>query len=198
MKKTIASFLACVFLFCALLPAVFADNASSGSIFISGHYTCEMLNFNSAAIVNYSGEEASVAIPAELNGIKITMIKPNAFQANIELIDLVIPEGVEEVGDYAFQRCPNLTEVSLPASLKEVGLNPFAGCEALSDINIAEGSKYLLVSDSVLFSREDRRLIYYPKLLDKGPYEIPDGVRIIGASAFYTPSANALSISAAT
>ena len=108
MKKTVASLLACLMLLCALLPAAAADNPSSGSVFVSGYYTCEMLNDNSAAIVTYSGEEASVAIPDELNGIKITAIRPNAFQANIELIDLVIPEGVEEVGDYAFQRCPNL------------------------------------------------------------------------------------------
>ena len=186
MRKMIAGLLACVVLLCAFAPfACAADPVASGSVFTSGYYTCAMLSYNTATIITYSGEEASVTIPAELNGIRITGVSANAFQANIELIDLVIPEGVESLGDYAFQRCPNLTEVSLPATLEDVGLNPFAGCEALSDINIAEGSPYLLVSGSVLFSREDRRLIYYPKLLDKGPYEVPDGVRIIGASAFY-------------
>ena len=93
MKKTVAGLLACMFLFCALIPFAMAVYVSSASIFVSGYYTCEMINYNSAAIVTYSGEEASVTIPAELGGIRIIAIRPNAFQANIELIDLVIPEG---------------------------------------------------------------------------------------------------------
>ena len=82
-------------------------------------------------------------------------------------------------------RCPNLTGVSLPTTMEEVGLNPFAGCEALLDVDVADDHPYLEVRDSVLFSKADHRLIYYPRLLEKGPYDIPFGTRIIGASAFY-------------
>ena len=183
MKKRTAGLLACL---CALLlAAAFSSASAAPSTFTSGYYNCTLQNDGTAMITGYTGEEAVLVLPAELEGVPVTAIGPSAFQANLELIDLVIPEGVVSLGDYAFQRCPNLTGVSLPATMEEVGLNPFAGCEALLDVDVAGDHPYLEVRDSVLFSKEDHRLIYYPRLLEKGPYDIPFGTRIIGASAFY-------------
>ena len=126
-----------------------------------------------------AGQEASLAIPAELDGVPVSSIGPSSFGADIYLMELTIPEGITNLGDYAFQRCSNLTTVSLPRSLKDVGLNPFEGCEALSEIRLVVGEgeekhpSLSISNDGVLFSRADHRLIYYPMLKDKGSYTIP-------------------------
>lgn len=49
---------------------------------------------------------------------------------------VVVPQGVEEIGNVAFLDLPNLTEVSLPDSLTRIGAKAFAGCKELNDINL--------------------------------------------------------------
>ena len=184
MKKRMAGLLVCLYALLLAAASFSFASAASSSDFTSGYYLCSLQDDGTAMITGYTGEEAVLLLPAELEGVPVTAIGPSAFQTNLDLIDLVIPEGVISLGDYAFQRCPNLTGVSLPATLEEVGLNPFAGCEALLDIGVADDHPYLEVKDSVLFSKEDHRLICYPRLMEKGADEIPFGTRIIGASAF--------------
>ncbi len=45
-----------------------------------------------------------------------------------EITNLVIPEGVTEINDYAFHSCPALTSVSIPNSVTEIGSGTFRGC----------------------------------------------------------------------
>ncbi|MBQ6020651.1 MAG: leucine-rich repeat protein [Clostridia bacterium] len=45
--------------------------------------------------------------------------------------DCAIPDGVEEIGDYAFAYAKKLTDVSVPATVKTFGSGAFLECEAL-------------------------------------------------------------------
>lgn len=53
--------------------------------------------------------------------------------------NVVIPEGVEEIGNYAFQNCVNIENVTLPSTLKKIGKQAFSGCTNLKSINLVEG-----------------------------------------------------------
>ncbi|MBQ6652743.1 MAG: leucine-rich repeat protein, partial [Prevotella sp.] len=43
-----------------------------------------------------------------------------------EITNLVIPEGVTKISDYAFYRCEGITSVSLPSTLESIGKSAFA------------------------------------------------------------------------
>ena len=45
--------------------------------------------------------------------------------------DLVIPDGVTSIGDYAFYDCSGLTSVTIPDSVTSIGRNAFDGCTNL-------------------------------------------------------------------
>ena len=45
-----------------------------------------------------------------------------------EIKEVVIKDGVTEVGDYAFCGCSNLTSVTISNSVKSIGLAAFYGC----------------------------------------------------------------------
>ena len=53
---------------------------------------------------------------------------------NTEITDLVIPDGVTTIGNYAFYYCSSLSSVTIPSSITRIGREAFSSCENLADI----------------------------------------------------------------
>ena len=53
-----------------------------------------------------------------------------------EIKDLVIPEDVTSIGDYAFYKCSGLTSVNIPSSVESIGSSAFSGCSGLTSVTI--------------------------------------------------------------
>jgi hypothetical protein len=54
------------------------------------------------------------------------------------LQNVIIPEGVTEIGDYVFRGCSALTSITLPSTIEKIGESAFSGCSALTTIVIPE------------------------------------------------------------
>lgn len=65
-----------------------------------------------------------------------TLICEGAF-AGSAIQNIVIPEGVTSLGDYAFYGCDNLVSVSLPSTLKSIGKGAFGNCTELRTLNLS-------------------------------------------------------------
>ncbi len=85
--------------------------------------------------------------------------------------EIVIPDGVTEIGKDAFEHCTGLTSIEIPDSVTEIGASAFAGCTGLTSISIPDG---ITIIGEYAFK-------YCSGLKS---IEIPDGVTEIGASAF--------------
>ena len=120
-----------------------------------------------------------IAIPGSVKSIG-----GYAFSSCNSLTDITIPEGVTTLGDCPFFWCDSLATATLPDSLTEIGANPFAGCGSLSEIHVSPDHPCLTVSNGVLFSEPDHRLVCYPATRLAFIYYIPDGTRIIEEGAF--------------
>ncbi len=62
---------------------------------------------------------------------KVTKIGPNAFAFTTFSGALIIPDGVMEIGDYAFQET-NISSLQLPVNLKIIGTAAFSRCGLLA------------------------------------------------------------------
>ncbi len=75
-----------------------------------------------------------VTLPSTLESIG-----GNAFEGLQGLAEIVIPEGVTEIGDYAFRGCTGLEKITLPTTLKTLGVQAFAGCPGFTQVELPDG-----------------------------------------------------------
>ena len=55
---------------------------------------------------------------------------------NTEIKDLVIPNSVTSIGNYAFYGCSGLTSITIPNSVTSIGRSAFSGCSGITSITI--------------------------------------------------------------
>ena len=55
------------------------------------------------------------------------------------IISIDILNGVESIGDRAFQECANMENVSIPESVKSIGMKAFMNCKKLNNVIIPDG-----------------------------------------------------------
>lgn len=67
------------------------------------------------------------------DGIKIIQSDLFGF-SNLE--EVVLPEELEEIGDYTFYGCSNLKRIRFPKSLKFIGVEAFYKCKSLKEIKL--------------------------------------------------------------
>ncbi len=85
--------------------------------------------------------------------------------------DIIIPEGTEKIGDYAFYNCSGLTNISIPDSVTSIGSRAFYGCSGLTSITIPDS--VTSIKDYTFYGCSGLTSI-----------TIPDSVTSIGQSAF--------------
>lgn len=85
----------------------------------------------------FSGPEdrdcTSYVIP---DGVK--EIGEGAFDGCSSLINIEIPDSVMEIGHYAFADCSSLTDIEIPDGVTWIGEGAFSGCSSLTDIEIPD------------------------------------------------------------
>ena len=64
----------------------------------------------------------------------LTIIRPNAFANCVKLSSITIPEGVEEIYDFAFVCCSALVSATLPSTLSTMGYHAFRDCTSLASV----------------------------------------------------------------
>ncbi len=119
-----------------LLP----DEISSiGAFAFADCYYLPSINIPSSVVTINDGAFENCRLLSTIrfaNNGQLTTIGSWAFYNCHELKDVVIPEGVTEIGLAAFYGCANLKELTLPASLASIKDNGFAGCVKLSQMNV--------------------------------------------------------------
>ena len=116
----------------------------------------------------------------------------NLYLDGSSVEDLVIPDGVESIGAYAFYSCSSLTSVTIPDSVTRIGKSVFFGCSNVREVAVP-GWTCDIPFDSVT------RLVIFPgttSICDSAfsgcsgltSVTIPDSVTSIGDEAFYNCS----------
>ena len=95
----------------------------------------------------------------------------NLYLNGVLVEDMVIPDGITNIGDYAFYSCTNLTSVKMAASVTNIARSAFTDCNKLTSVTIPDG--VTSIGDSAFCDCSGLTSV-----------TIPDGVTSIGSFAF--------------
>ena len=129
---------------------------------------------STGTLTAYSGTDADVIIPSEIEGVPVKVIGKQAF-AGKGIESVQIPEGVETIGIGSFIK-NNLTSVTLPSTVKAIEMSAFANNKSLVEINLNEGLETI------------GNRVFQNTPLKGATIIIPSTVRNIGDSAFISQS----------
>ncbi len=101
-------------------------------------YKYEVIN-KKLTITEYIGNKLSAKIPQTVDGISIRKIGDDAFK-NSNLQSVVIADGIEEIGWFAFWGCSSLKSIEIPPSVTLVGYGAFEYCSPSLTIICEKGS----------------------------------------------------------
>lgn len=74
----------------------------------------------------------------ELDMSDFTYIYPDMFAERDDIVKVELPEGVERIGNNAFENCSNLEEVICPKSLRSIEAEAFIDCINLRKIEYGD------------------------------------------------------------
>lgn len=84
-------------------------------------------------LIKYNGAATEVVIPDN-----VTIIGNYAFKDCKGLKSVVIPNSVTSIKEQAFKNCMNLKEIDIPNSVTSIGIEVFDGCTSLCNVHLSE------------------------------------------------------------
>lgn len=90
----------------------------------------------SVTITKWSGSDAEVVVPDNIDGLPVTEIGGWSFFNCGTVTKIVLPDTITNIGNNAFNSCIALTEINIPNGMTTIGDSAFSGCSALNEIVI--------------------------------------------------------------
>ncbi len=84
-------------------------------------------------LVGYRGTERCVTLPAGVRCVSTAFFDCGTVE------EVILPEGVAEIGELAFYGAAALEKITLPSTLRSVGKGAFAECTALKEVKCEGG-----------------------------------------------------------
>ena len=108
-------------------------------------------NCTGLARIYYTGD---VAGWCGISGLNYIMSSGRTLYIGGEEVegDLVIPNGVTSISNYAFDGCTGLTSVTIPDSVTSIGNNAFRDCSSLTSVTFENTTGWYYTSSSTATS----------------------------------------------
>ena len=145
--------------------------------------------------VSYQGNLCTVTMLADHALAYCTKMKRAEIPFSVQTVDrycaygstklenLILREGIKQIGGFAFSHINIITSVDIPASVDSISGDAFSYDPALRSINVSgTSSKYCSV-DGILFTKDKKRLVAFANGYGQ-EYTVPNGTQIIGQGAF--------------
>lgn len=93
------------------------------------------------AIKRYRGIGTKVVVPEQIEGRPVISIEKKTFLSCKTLREIILPDSIQEVGDWAFAHADRLNSVTVPRHSFKRGKELFLGCKRLREILLIGNSE---------------------------------------------------------
>lgn len=114
----------------------------------------------------------------------VTEIGSGAFEDCKSLVNVKLPSSLTKIESFTFGGCVNLRTLTIPESVEVINQHALNGCPSLQNIEVDANNKFFCSYDGVLYSRDMKTMIMYPRGLKTEEYHVADGVEEVSARAF--------------
>ncbi|MBO5209551.1 MAG: leucine-rich repeat domain-containing protein [Lachnospiraceae bacterium] len=90
-------------------------------------------------VTGYRGKDISVTVPTEVENKAVTIIGKKAFLGCKDLQELILPETIKEIQEWAFACCSHLEKITLPRKKIIIGQGILKDCHKLQQICLTNG-----------------------------------------------------------
>jgi len=120
----------------------------------------------------------------------ITSLGEEMFADFSNLVSVELPDSLVHIGRFAFRYCDSLEIINIPKNV-----NSIAGYLSPSKIEVSKENPDYCSINGVLFDKNVKQLLSFPKNSEYKSYTVPEGVVIIGDAAFFDVSLENLVLS---
>ena len=132
----------------------------------AGSFSYAEFNDGSKSLMEYTGNETTVMIPEG-----VTDIADGAFEGNRLITSVELPSTLKSIGERAFKGCSALNNVLLPTGLVYIGPNAFEDCDSLESIEIPAGVR--VISNYAFYNCDSLKRVV-----------LHEGLEVIGDGSF--------------
>jgi hypothetical protein len=152
-------------------------------------------NNGAITITRYTGTNLAVVIPSTIDGLPVTSIGDQALLfPPVNITNVVIPEGVTNIGYQAFMQCGSMRSITIPDSVANIGNGAFQECYSLSNVRI-DNTSITNIGDGVFASCANLTSLTIPERvtsIGNGSFSgcgfptltIPSSITSLGPAAF--------------
>lgn len=113
----------------------------------------------------------------------VKVITAQSMRNNPNLTTLVMPEGLEEIGDQALASSA-LTSIDLPSTVSIIGSAAFFNGRNLTTFTVADGNQWFRAQDNFLIEESTDKIVCALPVM--GAVTIPEGIKEVGDYAFWS------------
>ena len=116
----------------------------SGTVYVTGELVNTDIKNINTALKALKNSKPDILVSLDLSQVTgLTRLEDagysnqnNSFYQCGNLREIVLPDGLEDIGEWAFSGCSGLTEITRPSSVRYIGRYAFDECSILTEITI--------------------------------------------------------------
>lgn len=90
-------------------------------------------------------------------------IANNVFTACFKVENILLPNGLKEIGDNTFGMCESITNITIPSTVSSIGSECFNECIKLTGLVVEQGNKHYCSIDGSLYTKDLSEILYAPQ-----------------------------------
>ncbi len=170
------------FLYCSGLKKVIVPDIAAWCNISFGNYDANPLYYAKHIYSDENTEIKDLVIPNS-----VTTIRNYAFFGCGGLTSITIPNSVTSIGSNAFSECTGLTSITIPNSVKTIDYGAFRDCSSLTKVIVPDIAAWCKITFGDYYGNplSYAAHIYSDENTEIKDLVIPNSVTRIGESAFY-------------